>query len=334
MAQRASDLREDDAAGYPGAAAAGPPRQVVAVPVTSLRPGDSPRLQGEDKAHVARLAEIDGPLPPILVDWRSMRVIDGMHRLMAAALNGQETINVEYYDGSESDVFLRAVEANVTHGLPLSLADRRAAAAKIVRSHPHMSDRSISRLVGLSNKTVAAIRRAADPGPQLHARVGRDGRVRPLNSARGRERAAALMARYPDASLRDVARGAGVSPGTVRDIRRRLQGGEDPAPARRPQAPAQVPAAPGPAPAALLERLLRDPSLRYNQQGRRLLGVLQLNTVMAEEWTSVMSTVPSHCAPTVAQLARQYATMWLRFAHELHERQAGAAHGGSQNASG
>jgi ParB-like chromosome segregation protein Spo0J len=335
VAQRASDLREDDTVAYPMASHASPPRQVVAVPVASLHPGDSPRLQGEDKAHVARLAEIDGPLPPILVDWRSMRVIDGMHRLMAALLNGQETINVQYYDGSESDVFLRAVEANVTHGLPLSLADRRAAAAKIVRSHPHMSDRSISKLAGLSNKTVAAIRRAADPGPQLHSRVGRDGRVRPLNGTRGRERAAALMARYPDASLREVARGAGVSPGTVRDIRRRLQGGDEPAPAgnktaagrdgpgsspaRRPPAPALV-STPGPAPAALLERLLRDPSLRYNQQGRRLLGVLQLNTVMAEEWTSVMSTVPSHCAPTVAQLARQYATMWLRFAHELHER--------------
>ena len=330
------------------------PRNIVAVPVASLHAGDSPRLQGEDKAHIARLAEIDVLLPPILVHRRSMRVIDGMHRLMAAVLNGQETINVQYYDGSESNVFLRAVEANVTHGLPLSLADRRAAAAKIVRSHPHMSDRSISELAGLANKTVAAIRRAADTGPLLHSRVGRDGRVRPLNGALGRERAAALMARYPDASLREVARGAGVSPGTVRDVRRRLQYGDEPAPARhkgadpghdaagqdrpspsqaRPaQAPAQV-SAQAPAPAALLERLRRDPSLRYNEQGRRLLGVLQLNTVMAEEWTSVMSTVPPHCVTTVAQLARQCARMWLSFAQELHERPEVVDPGSSRNAS-
>jgi hypothetical protein len=62
---------------------------VVAVPVLSLRPADSPRLNGEDKAHIARLAEMDTPLPPILVDRRTMRVIDGMHRLMAASLLGR-----------------------------------------------------------------------------------------------------------------------------------------------------------------------------------------------------------------------------------------------------
>src|SRR5207237_2963712 len=30
---------------------------VVAIPVLSLRPADSPRLNGEDKAHIARIAE-------------------------------------------------------------------------------------------------------------------------------------------------------------------------------------------------------------------------------------------------------------------------------------
>jgi ParB-like chromosome segregation protein Spo0J len=315
--------------------------EVVAVPVRSLHRGQSPRLEGEDQAHIARLAEIEGPLPPILVDRRSMRVIDGMHRLMAALLTGQETINVQYYDGSENDAFLRAVKANVTHGLPLSLADRRAAADRIIRSHPHMSDRSIGHLVGLASKTIAAVRRSAGGRPQLHARVGRDGRVRPLNGALGREHAAALMARHPDASLREVARDAGISPGTVRDVRRRLESGEKPAAqhgraegadgnaasqdrpcsprARSAQASARVS---GRAPdlEALLDRLRRDPSLRYNEQGRRLLRVLQLNTVTAAEWASLTSTVPPHSVTTVAQLARQNARMWLRFAQELLDR--------------
>lgn len=327
----------------PAAPDDGPAPPVVAVPVLSLHRGESPRLHGEDKAHIARLAEIGGPLPPILVDRSTMRVIDGMHRLLAALLTGQETIDVEYYNGSEEDAFLRAVEANVTHGLPLSLADRRAAAARIVRSHPHLSDRSISQLAGLANKTVAAIRREAEGRSHLHARVGRDGRVRPLNGALGRERAAALMARHPDASLREVARDAGISPGTVRDVRRRLQSGENPVPARRSRAadadagpaardrpPCRPPgrhadaSAPAPAQpqvsAALLNRLWRDPSLRYNEQGRRLLRVLQVNTVMAEEWASMMSTVPPHSATIVAQLAREYGRMWLRVARELHER--------------
>src|SRR5579859_6840630 len=130
-----------------------------AIPVLSLRPADSPRLNGEDRAHIVRLAESETSLPPILVDRRTMRVIDGMHRLMAASLQGRDTIEVIFFDGSEADVFLRAVEENVAHGLPLSLADRRAAAERIITSHPHMSDRAIGQTTGLAAKTVAAVRK-------------------------------------------------------------------------------------------------------------------------------------------------------------------------------
>ena len=62
-----------------------------------------------------------------LVDRRTMKVVDGMHRLMAAALRGLETIDV-IFDGNKADLFLRAVEENVMHGLPLSQTDRRSAA--------------------------------------------------------------------------------------------------------------------------------------------------------------------------------------------------------------
>ncbi len=197
----------------------------------SLRPADSPRLNGEDKAHIARLAETETPLPPILVDRRTMRVIDGMHRLMAASLQGRETIDVIFFDGSEADVFLRAVQENVAHGLPLSQADRRAAAERIVTSHPHMSDRAIGHSVGLAAKTVAAIRKSSSEEiPQSNARIGRDGRVRPLDSGAGRRRAAELLTQQPDASLRDVARAAGISPATVLDVRKRLERGESPVP--------------------------------------------------------------------------------------------------------
>ncbi len=156
---------------------------LVIVPLLSLRPADSPRLNGEDKAHIARLAEMDTPLPPILVDRRTMRVIDGMHRLMAASLQGRENISVRFFDGNETDVFLRAVQENIAHGLPLSQADRRAAAERIIASHPHMSDRAIGHSVGLAAKTVATIRKSSSEEiPQSNARVGRDGRVRPLDS--------------------------------------------------------------------------------------------------------------------------------------------------------
>jgi ParB-like chromosome segregation protein Spo0J len=302
----------------------------VAVPVLSLRPGESPRLEGEDKAHVVRLAEAETELPPIVVDRRSMRVIDGMHRLMAASLRGQETVDVEFFDGSPADAFLRAVEENVTHGLPLSLADRRAAAARIIASHPQMSDRAIGESTGLAARTVAAIRRrSTDVVPQLNARVGRDGRVRPLSSAEGRRRAAALLTEHPETSLREVARSAGISPATARDVRLRLERGEEPAPSRgtTPGSGNSV-AIPvrasrsvePPTPAVVLEKLVRDPSLRHNEHGRRLLRLLQLNKIGTEEWSGVISAVPPHCASIVVQLARQYAQMWLIFAQELNER--------------
>jgi hypothetical protein len=311
--------------------------KVVEVSIASLRPGESPRLEGEDKAHVAWLTETQAPLPPILVDRRTMRVIDGMHRLLAASLKGRATIEVEFFDGSPADGFVRGVEANVTHGLPLSQADRRAAAARIVASHPQMSDRAIGEVAGLAARSVAGIRRRSTGGvPQLNARVGRDGRVRPLDGVAGRRRAAELLAKHPRASLRQVARAAGVSPATVSDVRHRLERGEEPVPEGRRRAPGRArhggavrvagrdsrhPAvAGGGSPGLVLEKLLRDPSLRHNEQGRRLLFLLQNNAVRAEEWSVIAGSVPSHCLVLVAQLAQQYAQMWSDFKQELDER--------------
>jgi len=289
---------------------------VVAVPVLSLRPADSPRLNGEDKAHIARLAETETPLPPILVDRRTMRVIDGMHRLMAASVQGRETIDVRFFVGSEADIFLRAVEENVTHGLPLSQADRRAAAERIIATHPHMSDRAIGHTVGLAAKTVATIRKSSGEDlPQSTMRVGRDGRVRPLDSGVGRRRAAELLAQRPEASLRDVARAAGISPATALDVRKRLKRGESPVPEKPaappladngncPQPEMDSEGAPvrairfspralePPDPAAAVEKLLRDPSLRNNERGKGMLRLLHSNAVGAEQLPSVAEAVP------------------------------------------
>lgn len=315
----------------------------VPVPVLSLRPADSPRLNGEDKAHIARLAETETPLPPILVDRRTMRVIDGMHRLMAASLQGQEVIDVIFFDGSDADVFLRAVQENVAHGLPLSQADRRAAAVRIIASHPHMSDRAIGHSVGLAAKTVAAIRKSSsEEMPQSNARLGRDGKVRPLDSGVGRRRAAELLEQQPEASLRDVARAAGISPATVLDVRKRLQRGESPVPERpaarkgargdgaeadtesegvsAPPIGLRSRASAQPDPAAAVEKLLRDPSLRNNERGKGMLRLLHVNAVGVGQLPDAAADVPPHCVAIVVLLARQYAKMWQDFAWELDGR--------------
>ncbi|MFJ6611196.1 ParB N-terminal domain-containing protein [Streptomyces sp. NPDC091289] len=315
------------------------------VPIDALTAGESPRSAGEDEEHIVGMAETEEQLPPILVDRRTMRVIDGRHRLAAARLRGQQAISVRFFDGSADDAFLRAVEANVTHGLPLSQADRCAAAERIVATHPHLSDRSIARASGLGAKTVAAIRRRSGAGPQENMRVGRDGRVRPLNSLEGRQRAAEVLAEHPQASLREVARIAGVSPMTVSDVRKRLAAGQDPGgtggkpdprdvigttttarerstspPASVDSSAVQLSQPPQADPAAVLEKLCRDPALRQRESGRHLLRLLQHNAIGQSMWADLADAVPPHSGGLVTHLARQYAETWTEFAQELGER--------------
>jgi hypothetical protein len=312
----------------PTAAAAGRRPQepaVVAVRLSSLQVGESPRLDGHDPAHVARLAGIDGPFAPILVDRATGQVIDGTHRMLAAKARGQKTIDAEFHDGNPADLFLLAVRANVTQypdsiAQPLSQRDRRAAAARIILSHPELSNRAIAEVAGLGARVVAAIRRCSDEAPpQSAARVGRDGRVRPLSTVDGRLRAARLIAEDPQASLREVARAAGVSPATAADVRKRLERGEDPVPAglARTSTIARVNRL---APASLLDKVLRDPSLRHTEDGRRLLRLLRHCAIGPQEWADLVAVVPPRSAVLMEQLAKHYAQMWLGLARELHER--------------
>ncbi|MEU8806271.1 ParB/RepB/Spo0J family partition protein [Streptomyces violaceoruber] len=296
-----------------------------------------------DQNHATQLSEYEGALPPILVNRRDLRVVDGMHRLLAAYIKGQKTIAVEFFDGPPEEAFLRAVAANVTHGLPLSLHDRRTAAAKIIASHPQMSDRAIARASGLGSKAVAAIRRRSTvAGAQLDTRVGRDGRVRPLNSAAGRLKAAEVIAQNPDASLREIAQLAGISPATASDVRKRLRSGGSPAPAgMQPHAAPDDSASPSPGPSRdgtafsnarpaprrqqrvstpgpVLEKLVRDPSLRLKEDGRHLIRLLQQNA--ETQFPNLTAAVPPHCSDVIGHLARQFAANWLELAQQLEER--------------
>src|SRR5690349_6262411 len=86
------------------------------VRLSSLVICDTPRRSGESLEHVRRLAESEDELPPIVVHRPTMRVIDGMHRLRAAELRGQQEIEVRFFDGDEASSFVLAVRANIAHG--------------------------------------------------------------------------------------------------------------------------------------------------------------------------------------------------------------------------
>jgi ParB-like nuclease domain len=312
------------------------PSEHAVLPISSLLPADSPRLAGEDMQHARLLADSDAELPPILVHRKTLRVIDGMHRLRAAVLRGENRIKVRLFDGCNDAAFVIAVESNITHGLPLSLADREAAAGRIVKSHAQWSDRAIAAVTGLSAKTVGTIRRGATADlPQLHSRIGRDGRVRPVNGADGRRRASELFAMRPNASLREIAGEAGISPGTARDVRERMRRGEDPIPPRQrtngarrdsptPERQLRRGVAAGRVSQSrdrvtILRNLRRDPSVRFTDCGRSLLRWLDARAIGIDGWESVASSIPPHCAYVIADLACAIAEEWLGVAEQLRK---------------
>jgi hypothetical protein len=73
-------------------------------------------------------------------------------------------------------------------------------------------------------------------------------------------------------------------------------------------------------PASAVAKLLRDPSLRDSDRGRRMLLLLRVNAVAAEQVPVIATGVPPHCVSIVVRLARQYAQMWQDFASVLDER--------------
>ncbi|WP_019855900.1 ParB/RepB/Spo0J family partition protein [Actinopolyspora mortivallis] len=303
------------------------------VPVDDLVEEGSPRTSGIDRNHVELLAQLTEPLPPILVHRPTMRVLDGGHRLWAARRNGRDTVEVVYVDGTETEAFLLAVESNIRHGLPLSLSERKEAAGRILSVHPEWSDRAIAVRTGLSGKTVGALRRGrGDEGsgadrPEAH--VGSDGRVRSLRPAEGRLRCRdILMERGQRASLREIAREAGVSVETVRDVRARLSRGESPLPAgtRRNGTPGgtrrdTARRSGGTVdPASGLDSLKQDPSVRYSDQGRAVVRWLETHMIREEE-TSIVRRVPAHQATRIAAMARACAASWDEIARELEREE-------------
>ena len=304
------------------------------VPIGLLQAADSPRLAGENCEHARTLAETDSVLPPILVHRDTMRVIDGMHRLHAAILNGHDEIRVQFFDGTEDDAFVAAVRANVMHGLPLASADREAAAIRIIKSHPQWSDRAIAEAAGLAAPTVAKIRSSStDQASQLNARIGRDGRLRPLSSAAGRRIASRVIADRPGAPLREIAREAGISLATARDVRERVGRGDDPVPAGqawaeqknevaqlggKAQARGRPPRHGQPQDKAqILQKLQRDPSMRLTDAGRLLLRWLAGHAIHAKDWEDLQANIPAHNVSLVADLALEYSEEWKKFAEAL-----------------
>nr|WP_281391893.1 ParB N-terminal domain-containing protein [Saccharothrix ecbatanensis] len=300
--------------------------------ISEIEAGISPRLGGTDENHIRLLAGVASPLPPILVHRETMRVIDGMHRLTAARLNGADEIEVKFFHGSDAEAFLLAVQTNTAHGLPLTGADRQAATIQIIAAYPELSDRAVAAIAGLSARTVSGIRKRTGAPPSRH-RLGRDGRVRPLSTAEGRRTAGQLFANQPQLSLREVAARAGISVSTARDVRMKMStDGRDEHPATgdvrsshdHSQTVTALPEmrSPGLDLQSMVDGLRRDPSIRYSERGQGMLRWLALRAITVSQYRQIIDGLPPHITNRLARIAREYAAVWTGFADELDSRNA------------
>lgn len=327
--------------------------------VSSLVPGFYLRQAGTDSAHIRLLVDAAGAvkLPPILVQKNGCRIIDGMHRVEAAKLRGERTIRARVLDCSDEEALVLAIKTNIQHGLPLSKADRISGAKRILAAHLDWSDRAVAEIAGLSAKTIASLRNRTTTEAQAQAqgkRLGRDGKRRPLSAADGRRRAAEYIDAHPEASLREVAREADVSLGTVHDVRERLRRGSDPVRSDRRRSngdsgdradPAQSAATVVPASSSLptlrprtarssvqqldwptiSSRLAGDPALKYTEGGRAFLRWMSMHSTKADEWQEFIDAIPMHWLKDVSRVADTVSAEWRDFAERLRSRQAAAS---------
>lgn len=325
----------------------------VSVPVNSLVPGFHLRLTGTDAGHVRLLADAAGSvrLPPILVQKRGARIIDGMHRVEVAKLRGEWTINARVVNCTDEEALVLAVKSNTLHGLPLTRADRISSAKRILTTNPDWSDRKVAMITGLSAKSIASLRNNSVVDAQFQGkRLGRDGKRRPVVAAEGRRRAAEYIRDHPEASLREVARETDVSLGTVHDVREKIRRGmyRDMTEARRGEdqavrSSAQEAAASPPQPVmsapgriraesgqrvawpAISVKLSRDPALRYTDGGRAFLRWMAQHAMQADEWRDFADAIPQRWLKDVWQLAATISDEWREFAEQLRYRQEAAS---------
>ncbi|ABP54638.1 ParB/RepB/Spo0J family partition protein [Salinispora tropica] len=321
------------------------------VPLDALSPSLRLRQGGTSGAHVQLLVEAGGTkqLPPILVQEEGWRVIDGLHRLEAARLRGDHVIPARFLDCTDAEALILAMQANIAHGLPLSRADRLSGANRVLSEYPDWSDRALAAITGLSAKTIASLRTrstgAAEAGGK---RIGRDGRRRPVTAVEGRRRAAAYLNAHPNAPLRQVAREADVSLGTVHDVSARLRRGfspertgHRPPPVEPPTGPARRAAVPTPALPApqggavrrpgrtdapltwsgVAKKLATDPSIRYTEGGRAFIRWMAWHAGAPHRWREVAGSIPPHWLSVIAPLADSISEEWSLFAEQLKRKQ-------------
>jgi ParB-like chromosome segregation protein Spo0J len=284
----------------------------------------SPRIGGRDMDHAQALAFRFDDCPPILVERKTSTVIDGVHRVLAARILGRVTIPVRYFEGTHDEAFVEAVKANVTHGKPLTLAEREAAARKLLGMHGDWSNRLLGDVCGLSDKTIGRLRKTTAEVPQLSARLGRDGRQRPIDSRPLREQIAAALRARPDANAEELAQSLSTSPSTVRDVRKRLRRGESPTQTERSvKADASTASRKANGDRRAVSAAVEwrsDRAILALPRGAELAEWLHQTKIQATQWAVLVEEIPLGRIPQLIEEAESRSLEWARFAKALEAR--------------
>ena len=320
-----------------GGAVPRPGATVVSVALARLVLKRSIREGGVNQEHVRQLMRLGGRWPPILVHESTGVVIDGVHRVAAARMLGLLRVDASLFSGGPDAALIEFVRRNVQHGLPLTLRERKWAAGRLLSVHPEWSDRRIAGICALSPKTVGRLRvvPGADTVAQLDTavRVGRDNRLRPVDSVSARERVVEALKEHPRDSLRSVAALVGVSPETVRSVRLNLAraGQQESAKPAGPKGVVVRPAAPvldaGADDIPVIEATFDEtpmPGLSavpHNASAlAEFLAWFDRTGVDTEECSRWSLRVPMACCRDFAAEARRRGEIWLEFASSLAMR--------------
>lgn len=140
-----------------------------------------PRVEGIDPDHVRALEDAPDSWPPLIVVEHGARylLVDGYHRMAAAQNLGLATVPVQVLpEPEDGDLHTLAFALNAAHGRPLSLADRRTEATRLLQAHPEWADREVGRRCGLAQPTIAKLRSDLERSAQIEqteTRVGKGG---------------------------------------------------------------------------------------------------------------------------------------------------------------
>ncbi len=314
---------------------------IAEIPLGRLRPGEGVRSGGLDEGHVAVLMETCEEWPPIVIWGKDCTVLDGAHRVRAAQRLGLATIAAVRFLGTHEEAFVESVRRNIDHGLPLTVADRRRAALRVMARHGEWSDRRIGSLCGLSGKTVARLRRDELTSGEgvvigLDRRVGRDGKARPVRAVEIRNRIRKALEEHPGGSLRFIGAMVGASPETVRTVRARLAeedrkaGGAAPLAGGDRTSPATVTPLPSAVSGPLSPPFPEDEDASLNDwtsdlallghEGGSDFARWFADSHIGEEWQRYVRNIPLGRVYEVVDEARRRASAWTAFARILESR--------------